>query len=126
MALKIRCLSFGAVVSANLYNVMGFSSDLQEHDHGEESLMIELNIMPTIYIETPLQPKVLDSINALFKHVLGPNEGELLHRILLKLVTKGAGKYVEDPIKQKGRCISKVDNAYEGNSSRLKLPLHYP
>ena len=88
--------------------------------------MIELNIMAKIYIETPSQPKVLDSINSLFKHVLGPNEGKLLHRILIKLVTKGAGEYVEGPIKQKDICISKVDNDYEGNSSRLKLLLHYP
>ena len=126
MALKIRCLSFGAVVSENLYNVMGFSSDLQEHDHDEESLMIEFKIMVKIYIDTPLQPKVLDSIKSLFKHGLCLNEGKLLHRILIKLVTKGAGEYVEGPIKKKDRCISKIDNDYEGNSSRLKLSLHYP
>ena len=93
--------------------------NLQEHDRGVESLMKELSIMAKLYTETPVQPKVLDSVNSLLKNALGPNGGKLFHRILLKLVTKGAGVYVEGPIKQKDRCISKVDNDYEGNSSRL-------
>ena len=34
-------------------------------------------------------------------------------------MTKGAGVYVEVPIKQKNICISKLNNDYEGNTSRL-------
>ena len=93
--------------------------NLQEHDRGVESLMKELSIMAKLYTETYVQPKVLDSVNSLLKKALGPNGAKLFHRVLLKFVTKGAGVYVESPIKQKDRCISKLDNDYEGNTSRL-------
>ena len=65
--------------------------NLQEHDRGVESLMKELSIMAKLYTKTLVQPKVLDSVNSLLKNALGPNGGKLFHRILLKLVTKGAG-----------------------------------
>jgi len=81
--------------------------------------MKELSIMAKLYTETSVQPKVLDSVNSLLKKALGPNGAKLFHRVLLKFVTKGAGVYVESPIKQKDRCISKLDNDYEGNTSRL-------
>ena len=93
---------------------------IQDNDVAVDNLMKILSSMAIIYSRRPEQPKELNSVNCLLDNALGSTGGELFHRILLQLVTKGGmGSYCQGPMKEKDRCMSKVENDYGGDSRYL-------